>query len=211
MVSLKDDVRRFCSIWDLPQNLIPIGPQSTPHIWTFLLNDFTQQRSDLVEEMVSHVIVPRWDENSVVWLQDEVIADVVDDNCLFYVASKQTEVLHKERPVLASVLSVQTVLDVVAHVDLVNNLVSILLQSGCEDHNLIVLGHSLDELDASRSHQEEAVILVLNQSKQVRAKLLNLPLRCGLASHQGQARVCRLLILTVQADPRKVERPLANS
>lgn len=54
-------------------------------------------------------------------------------------------------------LPVQSILDVVADVDLVNHLVSILLQSSGEDYNLVVLGHLLDELDATWSYKEEAL------------------------------------------------------
>ena len=58
-------------------------------------------------------------------------------------------------------LSVKSVFNVVSNIDLVDYLVSILLQSCREDHNLIVLRHRLDELNASRSHKEETVVLVL--------------------------------------------------
>ena len=59
-------------------------------------------------------------------------------------------------------LSVESVLDVVAYVDLIDDLVSVLLQRGCEDHNLIVLRHRLDKLHAARSHQEEAIVLIFD-------------------------------------------------
>ena len=59
-------------------------------------------------------------------------------------------------------LPVQAVLDVLAYINLVDYLVSILLQGSREYHYLIVLGHQLNELHASRSYQEEAVLAVLN-------------------------------------------------
>ena len=58
-------------------------------------------------------------------------------------------------------LTVESVFDVVANVDLVDDLVSVLLQGSCEDHDFIVAGHCLDELHAARSDQEEAIVLVL--------------------------------------------------
>lgn len=63
---------------------------------------------------------------------------------------------------MTRVLSIQTVLDVVPDVDLVNDLICVLLQRCSEDHDLVVLGHGLDELDATRSHEEKAVVLVFN-------------------------------------------------
>ena len=62
-------------------------------------------------------------------------------------------------------LTIESVLDVVANINLINDLVSVLLKSSSEDDNLIVLGHGLDKLDASRSHEEEAIVLVLNREK----------------------------------------------
>jgi len=37
-------------------------------------------------------------------------------------------------------------------IDLINNLVCILLKSRCKDNNLVVLGHQIDELDATWSN-----------------------------------------------------------
>ena len=58
-------------------------------------------------------------------------------------------------------LPVQSVFDVLAHVDLVNDLVSVLLHRRSEDYDLIVLGHRLNELDAARPHKEKAFVAVL--------------------------------------------------
>ena len=59
-------------------------------------------------------------------------------------------------------LSVESVLDVIADIDLVNDLICILLQSSCENHYLIVLRHSFNKLDTARSDQEETIVLVLD-------------------------------------------------
>ena len=60
-------------------------------------------------------------------------------------------------------LSIEPILNVVANVNLIDDLISILLQSCCEDDDLVVAGHSLNKLDAARSHEEKAVILILNK------------------------------------------------
>ena len=59
-------------------------------------------------------------------------------------------------------LSVESVLNVVSHVNLVNYLVSVLLQCCCENNYFVVLGHGLNEFNAARTHEEEAVIAMLN-------------------------------------------------
>ena len=58
-------------------------------------------------------------------------------------------------------LTVKPKLDVVVHIYLVNNLICVLLKGRSENNDLVVLSHQFDELDASWSHQEEAVLSVL--------------------------------------------------
>ena len=59
-------------------------------------------------------------------------------------------------------LSVESVLDVISDINLVNDLVSILLQSSRENHDLIVLRHRFNKLDTARSDKEEAIVLVFD-------------------------------------------------
>lgn len=63
---------------------------------------------------------------------------------------------------MRSVLAVKPVLNVFAHIDLVNHLVGVLLQRRSENHDLVVLRTRLDEVHAPWSHEEEAVILILH-------------------------------------------------
>ena len=59
-------------------------------------------------------------------------------------------------------LSVESVLDVIADIDLIDDLIGVFLQRGREYNNLVILRHCLNELYAARSHQEEAIILIFN-------------------------------------------------
>ena len=59
-------------------------------------------------------------------------------------------------------LSVKPILDIVVHINLINNLIGILLKSSSENYNFVMFGHKLDELDAARSNKEEAVVSVFN-------------------------------------------------
>ena len=67
-------------------------------------------------------------------------------------------------------LTIEAVLDIVTDIDLVDNLVSILLQGRCKDNDFIVPGHGLYELNAARSHQEETIVLILNKYKKNRIR-----------------------------------------
>ena len=71
---------------------------------------------------------------------------------------------------MASVLTIEAVLDIVTDIDLIDDLVSVLLQGCRKDDNLIVPGHGLDELNTSRSHQEETIVLILNKHKNNRIR-----------------------------------------
>ena len=64
-------------------------------------------------------------------------------------------------------LTIEAVLDIVTDIDLVDYLIGVLLQGCCEDDNFIVSGHCLNELNTARSHEEEAIVLVLEHSQSV--------------------------------------------
>ena len=59
-------------------------------------------------------------------------------------------------------LSVETKFDVLIYVDLVNDLICIVLQCGCEDNDFVILGHQLYKLYASGPHEEEAILAVFD-------------------------------------------------
>ena len=163
--SLEDDVGVGGAIADLAQHLVSICPEGTPHIRNLLLNYLAEQRSDLIEEAIAHVIIPSRNEDAIIWLQDEIVWNVVDNDRLVDVTAQQRQVLDEEWAVLTRVLTVEAVLDIVADIDLVDNLVGVLLQGRCEDDDFIVSGHGLDELNTARSHQEEAIVLILDKHK----------------------------------------------
>ena len=81
---------------------------------------------------------------------------------MLQISSKQTEVFDQEGTILGSMLSVQPMPDIIAHVNLVDNLISVLLQCCREDNDLIVLRHQLDELYTARADEEEAVLAIFH-------------------------------------------------
>ena len=60
-------------------------------------------------------------------------------------------------------LTVQSVFDVVTHINLIDDLVGVFLKCCCEDDDLVVSCHRFDELHAARSHEEEAIVLILRK------------------------------------------------
>jgi len=74
---------------------------------------------------------------------------------------------------LARVLPIQPVLYVVPDINLIDNLVSVFLQSRRENHDLVVACHCLDELNTARSHEEEAVVLILDVMDQSLIQIQN--------------------------------------
>ena len=140
------------SIGYLPQDLISVRSQTFPHVWHFLLHQFHQQRRYLLQEVVIHVIIPCRYEYSIVRLEDEVVTDVVYDESLGHVTAKQRQILDEEGSILRSVLTVESVLDVIVNVYLVYDLVCVVLQSCCEDDYLVELSHQLYEVHASWPH-----------------------------------------------------------
>jgi len=78
------------------------------------------------------------------------------------ISSKQAEVFDEEGTILGCMLSVQPMSDIIAHIDLINNLIGVFLQCCSEDNDLVVLCHQLDELDAAGADEEEAVLAVFH-------------------------------------------------
>lgn len=56
--SLEDNTRAGRAVRDLSQDLVTVRAEGFAHIWHFLLNNLAQQRRDLIEEAVTHIIVP---------------------------------------------------------------------------------------------------------------------------------------------------------
>jgi len=79
---------------NLAEQLVAVLAHGLADVGALLLNDFAEERCDLVEVTVAHVIVPSRDENAVIWLNNEVIANVVDDDRLAKGPAQQTQVLH---------------------------------------------------------------------------------------------------------------------
>ena len=63
---------------------------------------------------------------------------------------------------MRGMLTIQSVLDILVDIDLVDDLVGIVLESCGENDDLEELCHQLDEVHAARAHQEVAVASIFN-------------------------------------------------
>ena len=152
----------LCAIRNLPQDLVAVGPERSPHIWHFSLNDLNKQGRNLLQEGVAHVVVPCGNEYSVLRLQDKVVRNIINDDRFIDVTAQQTQVFHKERPILRGMLTVQPVLDVLVDVDLVYHLVCVVLEGSRENDNLVELSHQLNKVYTPGANKEVAVRTILN-------------------------------------------------
>lgn len=160
--SVKLNSGRTVPIGHLSQHLVPVHSQGFADIGTLIDHDLAKKGSYLVEVAVGLIIVPSRDKNAVVRLQDEVVRNIVDNDRFLHASAQETQVFREERPILRGVLAVQAVLDVLAHIDLVNHLVCVLFERGCENHDFVILGHCFDKLNAAWPHKEVAVMHVLH-------------------------------------------------
>ena len=123
-------------------------------------DDFSEQGDQVSQLGVRAIIRPRLDENARVFLQDEVLGDVVYNDRFQQRTSDLRQIFddNRERVRLRSVdcvLAVQPVRDQLAvRVELVDDPVSVLLDTRREDDDLVELRHFLKEFVAKRSYQK---------------------------------------------------------
>mmetsp|Transcript_17978 Transcript_17978/g.41678 ORF Transcript_17978/g.41678 Transcript_17978/m.41678 type:complete len:257 (-) Transcript_17978:1380-2150(-) len=127
-------------------NLIPILVQNLRHFDT-RLDELVQQRHQCKQSSVVGVIIPRANEDAIVRLQHEVLLHIVNNERSVQVTAYSAQILGENWTPWKCMLTVQTVVDQSAWVDLVNNPVSIILSCCSEDNELVAKhGHPLQEL-----------------------------------------------------------------
>ena len=110
-----------------------------------------------MEFSVLLVAYPRADLDSILFLPGEVLFDIVDDDDSLQVPSQLREVLDVDPICLLTAAPVEPIiyqLCAVLGLDLVQDVISIVLQGCCENDNLEGLRHLLQELDAAWSQME---------------------------------------------------------
>jgi len=132
--------------------------QRIAHVAHLLLHNFFEERSQFLESSVSHIIKPTFNEDSIVWLQLEVLSHIVHNYGPGEIPAYPTEVFDKNWAVRDRMLPVQPGCYVFILVHLVQHPVRIILHGSCEDHNLVELTHLLKEDVDARPHKKVAFI-----------------------------------------------------
>ena len=103
------------------------------------------------------VVVPRLDRNSVLWLQQEVLRDVVNDNRLVQVTTKEGQVLDVDLSARDGVVSIKPVCNTFLRnlaTQVRQGPISVVLHACCEDHDLVILAHLDEELFSVGSDED---------------------------------------------------------
>ena len=108
------------------QHLITEFAQSVTDVGHLLLDYLLQKRSKLGKGGVIHVVEPGLDEDTVIWLELEVLSDIINDYGFGQVTADTTQVFDEDRSMRQRVLTVESVLYPLFLVDLVQYPISIL-------------------------------------------------------------------------------------
>ncbi len=100
------------------------------------------------------VAIPRLDKYPIVWLRTEVLLNIVNNDRLCKIAPEFRQVLQVSSVQLVSAVAVQPVCDPVLCVHRVDDEISVVLESGCEDAQLVVTRHLAEEFERERTHLE---------------------------------------------------------
>ena len=100
--------------------------QSVTYVGHLLLDYLFEKRSKLGEGGVIHVVEPRLDEDTVIWLELEVLSNIINDYGFRQVTADTTQVLDKDWPMRQRMLTVKPVLYPLFLVDLVQYPISVL-------------------------------------------------------------------------------------
>ena len=108
------------------QHLVTELAQSVTYVGDLLLDYLFKKRSKLGEGGVIHVVEPRLDEDTVIWLQLEVLSNIINDYGFRQVTADTTQVLHEDWSMRQRMLTVEPIFYPLFLVDLVQYPISVL-------------------------------------------------------------------------------------
>lgn len=111
----------------------------------FLLES-DQNFAQFLKRVVFWVLIPTFDVDSILRLQQEISGVVVDDESLGQVSSQLAKVFEEDSVLLSGGTPVESVRNQLSGIESVQNPVRIVLHCGGKDHYFVVLAHELDEL-----------------------------------------------------------------
>tara|TARA_B110001450_G_C17625947_1_gene483171 strand:+ start:211 stop:552 length:342 start_codon:yes stop_codon:yes gene_type:complete len=100
--------------------------QSVTYVGDLLLDYLFKKRSKLGEGGVILVVEPGLDEDTVIWLQLEVLSNIINDYGFRHVTANTTQVFYKHWSMRQRMLTVEPVFYPLFHVDLVQYPISVL-------------------------------------------------------------------------------------
>lgn len=105
--------------FQLLDHLVAEAPKCISHVGHLLADYLLQERSQLLQCRVGHIIEPAPNEDSIVRLQLEVLSHIIDNECPREVPPNLAEVLNEDRPRTSGMLPVESVANVVILVKLI--------------------------------------------------------------------------------------------
>ena len=114
-------------------------------------NQVPQEDSHIFQFSITLVTVPSFNRDTVVRLGTEVFFYIINDNSLSQVSAKFREVLHIHAVSVFCMVSVEPMSDIALAIEVIQYPISIVLQTSCEDHYFVVLGHVVQEFQSTRS------------------------------------------------------------
>lgn len=89
-------------------------------------DDLFKQGREFGQGCVVHVFEPAFNEDSIVWLQLEVLSHVVDDYCFCEVSANSTQILYEYWTMRQRMLSIESVFYAFFFIYLVQNPIGVL-------------------------------------------------------------------------------------
>lgn len=121
--------------------------QGYPYVVQLSNHDRYQQGAHLHKRVIIKIVIERGNRNAVIWLQQEVFSNVVNDDAPVEVSAEQGQVFDVEFFARQCMLPVQSVRD--AGLCLLTQLrkgpVRVVLHARCKNNNLVVLAKCQQE------------------------------------------------------------------
>ena len=141
IISIKAQLRVRDTFGNLFKHLISEFTERISYVWHLFLDDLLEKRRKLWKGGIIHVVEPTFDEYTIIGLQLEVFSNIVNNYSFWQISSDPAQVFDENWTIMRAVLSVETVLDSLSFINLIEHPISVVLHSSCEYDNLVYLSH----------------------------------------------------------------------
>ena len=169
------------------------------------LAELDEERDQVEELLVLHVIVPGDDGNCLLGLQHVGRGRVVEDHCIFCTSADLAHVLGEDTLHVSAVLTEETSCAEAVGVHLVHEWVGVLGETRCEDDHLVVLGHGPEEIvDAWPLLHKDLAGVAIDVDRNNKIRILNL---IELTVHEGLIQIQHECFHSLAALGRWTQQP----